>query len=54
MTPGFRFSFPSLQNMNLGIGVKLPIAKWLNERREQQGAEGLEKFRLISTVSVYF
>jgi hypothetical protein len=54
ITPGLRFSFPSIQNMNLGVGVKLPIAKWLNERRDQQGAEGLEKFRVISTISIYF
>lgn len=54
VTPGFRFSFPALQNMNVRVGVKLPVAKWLNERRDQQGAEGLERFRFISTLSVYF
>ena len=54
ITPGFRFSFPSLWNANLGVGVKVPIGHWLNEQSEQQGGEGLEKVRLITTLSFYF
>ena len=30
LSPGLRFSFPSLQNANLGVLVKLPIWKNLN------------------------
>ena len=54
LTPGLRFSFPRLQNANLGIAVKIPVYRDLNEQDEQQGAEGLEKFRAIVTLSFYF
>lgn len=54
LSPGFRFSMPSLQNANFGLMVKVPIWKDLNEQSQQQGAEGLEKYRLISTLSFYF
>ncbi len=54
VTPGMRFSFPRLQNANLGIAVKIPVYKNLNEQDEQQGSEGLEKFRAILTLSFYF
>ena len=54
LTPGIRFSFPRLQNANLGLGLKIPILKSLNEQSEQQGAEGLEKYRAIATLSLYF
>jgi hypothetical protein len=54
VTPGMRFSFPGLRNANLGIAVKIPVYKNLNEQDEQQGSEGLEKFRGILTLSFYF
>jgi hypothetical protein len=54
LSPGLRFSFPKLQNANLGILIKIPIFKNLNEQDEQQGAEGLEKYRAIATLSLYF
>lgn len=54
LTPGLRFAFPGLQNANLGLAVKLPIWKSLNEQSEQQGAEGLEQYRAIATFSIYF
>jgi len=54
LSPGLRFSFPKLQNANLGILIKIPIFKNLNEEGEQQGSEGLEKYRAIVTLSLYF
>jgi len=54
VTTGMRLSFPQIQNANLGIAIKLPILKSLNEQGEQQGAEGLEKYRAIATLSFYF
>jgi len=54
LSPGMRFSFPKIQNANLGILVKIPILKNLNEESEQQGSEGLEKYRLILTLSFFF
>jgi len=54
LSPGFRLSLPSLQNANLGLLVKVPVWKKLNEQGQQQGAEGLEQYRLISTLSFYF
>lgn len=54
ITPGMRFSFPRLWNANLGLAVKLPIWSDLNERSAQQGAEGLEQYRLITTLSFFF
>ena len=55
LTPGLRFSFPSFQNANLGIAVKLPVWTNLNDKKvNAQGSEGVENFRLISTISLYF
>jgi len=54
LSPGVRFAIPALQNANLGLLVKVPIWKDLNEENQQQGAEGLEQFRVISTLSFYF
>ena len=54
LTPGMRFSFPRLQNANLGLAVKIPIWKNLNEQNEQQGSEGYEKYRAIATLSFFF
>ena len=54
LSPGLRFSMPSIQNANLGLSVKLPVWKDLNEQYQQQGAEGLEKYRVITTLSFFF
>ncbi|HVO67727.1 MAG TPA: hypothetical protein VMT12_14720 [Syntrophales bacterium] len=54
LSPGMRFSFPSLQNANLGLLLKIPVWKDLNEQDQQQGSEGLEKYRLIVTLSFFF
>jgi hypothetical protein len=54
LSPGVRFSFPSLSNANLGLLVKLPVWKKLNEQDQQQGSEGLEKYRAIMTLSFFF
>jgi len=54
VTPGMRFAFPRFQNANLGIAVKIPVYRNLNEQDEQQGSEGLEKYRAIVTLSFYF
>jgi hypothetical protein len=54
LSPGARFSFPSLQNANLGLLVKLPVWKDLNEQDQQQGGEGLEKYRAIMALSFFF
>jgi hypothetical protein len=54
VSPGVRFSFPKLQNANLGILFKFPVIKSLNEKDEQQGSEGREKYRAIVTLSFYF
>jgi hypothetical protein len=51
LTPGLRMQ---LGDYNVGAGVKIPIARGLNERELQQGSEGLEKYRLILTVSTFF
>ncbi|MBE0597329.1 MAG: hypothetical protein IH614_08670 [Desulfuromonadales bacterium] len=52
VSPGLRFALPG--NANLRMLVKLPVWKSLNEESDQQGAEGLEKYRLITTVSFCF
>lgn len=55
LTPGLRLSFPGIQNANLGLAVKLPLWKDLNApSADAQGSEGLEKYRLITSVSFYF
>jgi hypothetical protein len=54
LTPGARFSLPILGNANLGLAVKFPVWKDLNEQDQQQGSEGLEKFRAIGTLSFFF
>jgi len=54
LSPGARFSFPSLSNANLGMLVKFPVLKNLNEQGQQQGSEGLEKYRAIMTLTFYF
>ena len=55
LTPGLRFAFPAIQNANLGIAVKLPVWTNLNDKKvNAQGSEGVENYRLISTLSFYF
>ncbi len=54
LSPGLRFSFPKIQNANLGLLVKIPVLKNLNEEGEQQGSEGLEKYRFVLTLSFFF
>jgi hypothetical protein len=54
LSPGLRISFPKPLNGSLGMMLKFPTLKDLNEKREQQGAEGLEKVRAIVTLSFYF
>jgi hypothetical protein len=54
LSPGLRFSFPKFQNANLGFLIKFPLWKNLNEEGQQQGSEGLEKIRLILTLSFFF
>ncbi len=54
ISPGMRVSLPKLWNANLGLLIKFPVVKDLNEGAEQQGSEGLEKFRVIGTLSFFF
>jgi len=55
LSPGVRFSFPLIQNANLGILCKFPVWTNLNDKKvNAQGSEGVENFRLISTLSFYF
>jgi len=54
LSPGVRFSFPRVWNANLGLLVKLPVWKDLNEQARQQGSEGLEEYRAIVTLSFFF
>lgn len=54
LSPGLRVSFPKPFNGSLGLMLKFPTLKDLNEKSEQQGAEGLEKVRAIVTLSFYF
>jgi hypothetical protein len=51
VVPGVRAYW---KNASLGLGVKLPSWKDLNEEHFQQGAEGTEDYRVICTVSVIF
>lgn len=54
LSPGLRLGSAKLWNANLGLMIKFPIWKHLNEKKEQQGAEGLEKYRGILTLSFFF
>jgi hypothetical protein len=49
--PGVRAYWESL---SFALGVKLPAWTDLNEADEQQGAEGKEKYRVISSFSALF
>lgn len=54
LSPGVRLGSAKLWNASLGLMIKFPVWKNLNEKREQQGAEGLEKYRGIVTLSFFF
>jgi hypothetical protein len=54
LSPGIRMGFSKLWNASLGLMLKFPVAKDLNEKSEQQGAEGLEKYRAVVTLSFFF
>jgi hypothetical protein len=55
LSPGLRFSFPKIQNANLGVLFKIPVWTKLNDAKvNAQGSEGTENFRMISTLSFYF
>ena len=49
--PGVRLYW---DRFSVAFGVKTPIWKRLNEQSEQQGAEGLEKYRLLLSASMLF
>ncbi len=49
--PGVRVYW---DRFSLAVGVKKAIWKNLNEQRQQQGAEGLEKYRLLISASMLF
>lgn len=51
LSPGLRVS---IYNANVGILLKFPVLKNLNEENLQQGSEGLEKIRVIVTISFAF
>jgi len=42
------------RNLSLAFGVKVPTWTDLNEEDEQQGGEGTERYRLITTFSILF
>ena len=39
---------------SFGVAVKKPIWTRLNEEAQQQGSEGKEKYRLVTTFSAMF
>lgn len=49
--PGMRFYW---DRFSFAVGVKKAVWKRLNEQGQQQGAEGLEKYRLIFSASMLF
>lgn len=52
LSPGMRFTFAD--KVSLGLLYKEIVWKDLNNESEQQGGEGLEKYRFIATLSVSF
>lgn len=52
LSPGFRVSLK--KNISIGGLLKFPVWKDLNRESEQQGAEGLEHYRAIITVTCSF
>jgi len=51
LTPGARLY---KDRFSLALGVMIPVWNDLNEEADQQGAEGLEDYRLIATLSYLF
>ncbi len=51
LLPGLRFY---KDNLNIAVGVKKAAWTDLNEEKQQQGAEGKEKYRLIFSASMMF
>ncbi len=51
LLPGLRFY---AKNISFAFGAKFPVWTRLNEEKEQQGAEGKEKVRIIFTFSTLF
>ena len=51
VVPGLRIY---KDNMSVAIGIKKPVWTKLNEEHQQQGAEGKEKVRLITSGSILF
>ncbi|MCQ3923810.1 MAG: transporter [Rhodocyclaceae bacterium] len=49
--PGVRFYW---DRFSFAVGVKKAVWKNLNEQSQQQGAEGLEKYRLLISASMLF
>jgi len=52
LSPAMRLTF--LQKISVGLMVKFPTWTNLNKGNDQQGAEGVERYRAIATVSVSF
>ncbi|MFN3870359.1 MAG: transporter [Aquificaceae bacterium] len=50
-TGGIRLYY---KNTSLGMGLKVPLWKRLNEEKDQQGGEGKERYRFILTFSALF
>ncbi len=50
-TGGIRLYY---KDISLGMGLKVPLWKRLNEEKEQQGGEGEERYRFILTFSTLF
>jgi hypothetical protein len=51
LQPGMRLFW---ERISVGLGVKFPSWKGLNEEDEQQGAEGTENYRITFTISTLF
>jgi hypothetical protein len=51
LVPGLRVYW---NRISTALGVKVPVATWLNEESQQQGAEGKEEYRLLFTLSYLF
>ncbi len=52
LAPAVRITF--VDKISVGLMVKIPAWTDLNNKAEQQGAEGLEEYRAIATVSYMF
>ena len=52
LSPGFRASFGS--HVSVGALIKFPVWQDLNNESVQQGAEGLEDYRAVVTLTVSF